>query len=409
MKKNVSLGIVLLAILFVAIIFTPLQGRSSQSQQEEEATEVSTSSDGYTLFAPLKGTKAYLVDMDGDIYHEWSLSGKLGNTVYLLENKTLLATYKFSGGHFGGKGVSGGGIEILDWDGNQLWSYELSNTKHHIHHDIEYLPNGNILAVVFESISESEALSAGVEGSSVTPYGEIWSEAIFEIDPDTDSIVWEWHAWDHILPEGYSAKNYPQLIDPNYPATRRKADWLHFNAIDYNEALDQIMVSSRSLSEILVIDHDTTTAEAVGSAGDLLYRWGNPASYGESGNRYLYGQHDAEWINPDSASSNILLFNNGNKKQRDYSTVLEIDPKSYSYGNASIVWEYGDDGDEESFFSDKLSGSQRLDNGNTLICSGVKGRVFEINPAGEIVWEYTDSQGAVFRADRYTFDYPGLN
>jgi len=209
--------------------------------------------------------------------------------------------------------------------------------------------------------------------------------------------------------KGYSAKNYPQLIDPNYPATRRKADWLHFNAIDYNEALDQIMVSSRSLSEILVIDHDTTTAEAVGSAGDLLYRWGNPASYGESGNRYLYGQHDAEWINPDSASSNILLFNNGNKKQRDYSTVLEIDPKSYSHGNASIVWEYGDDGDEESFFSDKLSGSQRLDNGNTLICSGVKGRVFEINPAGEIVWEYTDSQGAVFRADRYTFDYPGLN
>ncbi|MBT4894797.1 hypothetical protein HON59_01900, partial [bacterium] len=71
MKKNVSLGIVLLAILFMAITFTPVQSRSSQSQQEEEATEVSTSSDGYTLFAPLKGTKAYLVDMDGDIYHEW--------------------------------------------------------------------------------------------------------------------------------------------------------------------------------------------------------------------------------------------------------------------------------------------------------------------------------------------------
>ncbi len=70
------------------------------------------------------------------------------------------------------------------------------------------------------------------------------------------------------------------------------ADWLHTNSVDYNEEFDQIVVSVRHFSEIWVIDHSTTTAEAAGHSGgnsgkggDLLYRWGNPEAYRSRGRR----------------------------------------------------------------------------------------------------------------------------
>ena len=40
------------------------------------------------------------------------------------------------------------------------------------------------------------------------------------------------------------------------------ADWLHLNAVAYNADLNQIMVSVHQFSEIWVIDHSTTKAEA---------------------------------------------------------------------------------------------------------------------------------------------------
>lgn len=58
------------------------------------------------------------------------------------------------------------------------------------------------------------------------------------------------------------------------------------NGIDYNPVLDQIALSTHNLNEWYIIDHSTTTAEAAtssggnsGKGGDLLYRWGNPAAY----------------------------------------------------------------------------------------------------------------------------------
>ncbi len=360
--------------------------------------------EGVTLFAPIDEETAYLIGMQGNIEHEWELSSNPGHSVYLLEDGNLLATYSVKSDVFNTRSL-GGGIEILDWDSNKVWSYEIADSNFHLHHDIEALPNGNTLAIAWEIIQQSEALNAGFDSTFVSPYGEIWSEAIFEIDPDTDSIVWEWHVWDHLLPEGYIASSHPERIDPDYPTRRNSADWLHINSVDYNEALDQILLSVHNTNEIWIIDHDISTSEAAGSKGDLLYRWGNPEAYGSPGPQELYFQHDVEWIDPESTSSNIILFNNGHPKLRPYSNVLELGiPGPYAYGGAEIVMEYGSSEADESFFSNRISGVQRLENGNTLICSGAEGWIFEITSNGEKVWEHRTGKD-VFRAERYSSDY----
>jgi hypothetical protein len=95
--------------------------------------------------------------------------------------------------------------------------------------------------------------------------------------------------------------------------------------------------------------------------------------------------------------------------------VLELEIYPYSYGKAGIVWEYGSASEDESFFSSRISGAQRLANGNTLICSGAEAWFFEITPDGKKVWEYRNYYGTtlpgrehatdIFRAERYSYSY----
>jgi Protein of unknown function (DUF1566)/Arylsulfotransferase (ASST) len=137
--------------------------RSDSVAGSQSAGSVSTSNDGaqeeLTLFAPISGTTAYLIDMDGNTVHEWELSGTPGNSVYLLEDGRLLATYTIKSSSFGKDARGGGGgIEILDWAGNQIWSYKISDSTYYQHHDVEYLPDGNILAIAWEKIQRTRLL-----------------------------------------------------------------------------------------------------------------------------------------------------------------------------------------------------------------------------------------------------------
>jgi hypothetical protein len=59
------------------------------------------------------------------------------------------------------------------------------------------------------------------------------------------------------------------------------------------------------------------------------------------------------------------------------------------------VWEYSPEvlgwfmlGDSMREFSPYISGAQRFPNGNTLITEGAMGRLIEVTPDLEIVWEY---------------------
>jgi hypothetical protein len=319
----------------------------------------------------------------------------------------------------------------VDWDGEIVWEFDyFVDGEYRQHHDFERLPNGNILLVAWEVYSEEEAAAAGRRPGRI-PDGGVWSDHVVEIQPDLDNgtgeIVWRWHAWDHL-------GGGPGQVDIN--AGSRRSDWLHINSVDYNEELDQVMLSVHNMQEVWIVDHSTTTEEAAGvvggdsgRGGEILYRWGNPQVYGVDGSQQLYRQHDAQWIvAPSPGAGNMLIFNNGNENTRPFSTVDEMVLPPYvdghfaraegaPFGPAAPAWRYED---QPEFFSPNISGAQRLSDGNTLICQGAAGRLFEVTPGGEVVWEYRVPVGLepgdppaapnqpVFRALRYPLDYAGF-
>lgn len=405
--------------------------------------------DGYVLFAPITSTKTYLIDKCGNKMKTWNSTYRPGQSCYILPDGTLLRSGNANNTTFSAGG-KGGIIEKIDWNDNVVWTFTISSTTECQHHDIRPLPNGNILAIVWDLKTDTEAIAQGRNPALTT--ATVWSEKIIEIQPTGSSggtIVWEWHLWDHLIQDFDNSKpnfgtisSNPQLINLNYDASANATngqDWIHMNSIDYNSSLDQILVSSHSFNEIWVIDHSTSTTQAAShiggnssKGGDLLYRWGNPQAYsnGTLADQRFFGQHNAQWINSGLPyQDQIMVFNNGNNRNGgNYSTVEIINPpvngNNYTttlpYLPATNSWIYND-GNPDSFYAQNISGAQQLSNGNVMICNGPVGTFFEINTTGEKLWEYinpagttvmtqgaTPAQNSVFRATFYPLDYSGF-
>ncbi|MDX1477782.1 MAG: aryl-sulfate sulfotransferase [Saprospiraceae bacterium] len=402
--------------------------------------------DGYTLFSPASRTETYLIDNCGHVINQWYSAYRPGQAAYLLQDGSLLRTGRISS--LFNAGGTGGRLERFSWDGELEWAYEYSSETYHQHHDIEPLPNGNVLVLAWEQISRDEAIAAGRDPATVSING-LWPEHIVELEPagaDSAIIVWSWHLKDHLVQDFDTSKaNYGIIaehsdrIDLNFISQGPGADWIHANSVDYFPERDQIVISSRVFSEIWVIDHSTTTEEAASDAGGLsgkggriLYRWGNPQTYQRGGeeDQRLFGQHDARWLE----DGTIMVFNNGFMRPGpDFSQVDVItppwDPETWAYQEPAAgaylpdtaTWTYaGEPGAE--FFSSNISGSMRLPNGNTMICIGSSGRFIEVDSTGDLVWEYINPVGIngpvdqgsnppsnqCFRAERYGPDDPAF-
>ncbi len=416
---------------------------------------------GYTLLAPKQYNKTYLIDNQGQVVHTWSSKYPPGQSAYLLPNGHLIRAASIMNSQINMGGGEGGRIEEYDWEGNLVWYLDYSTDKYMQHHDFVPLPNGNILMLVVEKKTYAEAIAAGFDPtciSEVQRQGYMLPDYIVEINPTYPSggtVVWEWHTWDHLIQDFSATKSnygnvaaHPELVDPNGDK-RIPVFWNHMNSLTYNPALDQVMLSVRGNSEIWIIDHSTTTAQAAshgggksGKGGDLLYRWGNPSQYhaGSQADQKLFQQHCGMWIPAGyPGAGGILIFNNG--IGRNYTTIDEITPPGdangnyalstgVAYGPSSLTWTYKAN-PPTSFYASEISGAQRLPNGNTLICDGIHGILFEVTASGETVWKYvnpvvrtgplgvsdiippdTNHQGQfmneVFRVLRYGADYPGL-
>ncbi len=332
---------------------------------------------GFTLFAPLDGQKVFLINMAGEVVHEWRPPAPWGSYYgYLLPTGNLLLRCVTKDQRWQIGGASGAVVE-LDWDGTVVWRYE----DPALHHDHCRLANGNTMLLYWEALPEALTwqVQGGIPGTGLDGGNVMLGDALREVDAQ-GRTVWEWHSFTALDPK----------VDLICPLEARR-EWTHCNAVE--ELADgTLVVSARATSTVYILDRTT---------GQFRWHWGPGI---------LSHQHDPTPVGDD----HLLMFDNGEHRKLSlpHSLVVEVDIAS---GN--VVWQYAG-APRASFFSTGISGAQRLPNGNTLICEGRPGRLFEVTPEGQIVWEYinpfTTQHGeaapgsAVFRAHRYAADSPEI-
>jgi hypothetical protein len=413
---------------------------------------------GYTLIFPERQSDIFLLNQCGEIVHRWedAPGARPGSVAYLLENGNLLRSKWLASdpSSISTSGGAGGIIELVSWENEILWTYNIADSTQIQHHDIHFTPQETVMMIVWQKKELDEIVANGFDTLTHTQR-DILTDYILEIDPITDSIVWEWHAWDHLIQDHDSTKanygivaDHPERIDINYQEyTFGKTDWLHCNSIDYNPILNQVVISSKHFNEFWIIDRSTTSAEATGTSGgnsnqggDLIYRWGNPKTYdaGETSDRQLFSQHDVQWIdendiNPDyEFFGKIALYNNHIATGLSLGQILspEFDTTTSSYlkstgtflpQNFSAAISHPD---TSKNYSTAASSIQIIGDGSVIMCAGRQGRTFELTPDGQPVWEYLTplklgnpvpqgtnlalSENFTFQAQRYMETYPAF-
>ncbi len=467
MRKKTLLAAAWLFIAVAAVVFPLSAAHAIESFAIETETRIYDPAQSYGgYFIPSNydmgpGNTTYLLDMEGYVVKKWDAIK--GWAPDLQEDGTVWA-----GGY------------IHDWDGNVIWTYEKAS-QYRPHHAWRKMWNKKLnkwtmLAAVNRALTQAEMVERGWDPSITLSAQRLGAYDFFiEMTIDTNEIVWQWNPWDHLIQSKNPAwpnyiddvKNAPGrfdiywLTDNQQPAVSGTAgpvnDWWHVNSIDYDDDTGHICVNPKHWSDFFVIDHDKTfvsatdwaanKAAAAGAAGDLLYRWGNPASYNwgvapswmSEGDSQMYGSHDIQFIDPyhwkiprlatdkwpdprtyvksgvaNPGAGNFLIFDNGCYNPNGMkSRVLEINGRIGASGNVEaplgqyiwqpvagyqstsaryrkskqLVWSFASQ-TQHSFYSSHISSAQRLPNGNTHIDAGNQGHFFEVTPAGRVVWEY---------------------
>ena len=419
-----------------ALAYEALQGPTELLYWDKALT-----ADGYTLFG-VRGT-TYLIDMEGRTVHTWPA----GTNPHLLDDGSILDASKDDPSGFGG-------FVQVSWSGSTVWSYTEARTNYVPHHDFVRIFNPKLgtnttLYIANKTVSSNQCIAAGCDPANGRSYTNAQMDAIVEVDM-AGNIVWEWWFYDHLVQDFDPSKanyvsavsNHPGRLNANIPGLPVQRDWLHCNSIDYNQALDQIVINSVR-GEFYIIDHGNTfiagnpagsIALAAGQAGDFLYRFGDPARYNQgsppsiltnwtvstTGNKQTGGAHHCSWIPAGlPGAGHLLVFNNAQNlfEHTQGSYVFEINAYLNAQTNATggyvnppdagydtwpspaaagkspklmsrqIVWSYASRA-SHGMFSHIGSSAQRLVNGNTLVCSDTEGHIIEVTPAGEAVWEY---------------------
>lgn len=327
------------------------------------------------LFKQLRDGHLLLVNKTTGKYYRYNL---LMETDYL---GRIYREYHFDqslNGHYGGKGISV------------------------VHHDTCELSNGNLLLTVSDGSKYVEDTVAELNRKS----GKITKVIDFK----------------KIFPASMYQKCKIKAGDDTI-AGMGLLDWLHINAIDYDAATGNLLVSARNQDMIWAINYQNRKLQWIFSSKKAS-SW--PKTYRKyllkplNGAKYTGGQHGLYLLRHNGSKVDVLLYDNniavtyGDKRQSGkYSaaTEYEIDPAKKTIKQ---LWSYGKNLGAANF-TKIIGNAQRLTNGNTLIDFGFKnnGResnVIEVTPNGEQVFNLTTFNKAsdktyVYRAYRMSF-YP---
>ncbi len=370
---------------------------------------------------------AILIDNCGREVHRWD---DVSSTYHpkLLSNGNLVYI-----------DVISGGIVERDWDGQIINQVFINDPNKNLIYEMIVLPNGNYLSLAREGWSIQQFNAIGYDFGVIGNPTQV--DMVVELDRQTGNIVWEWKISDHVIQErdpnqaNYgSLKDNPQLLNMDAISI---FDWTFqesfmINGFDYNPSLDQIALSVRKLSEVVIIDHSTTTEEAKGSTGgnqgkggDVLFRWGNPQNYdrGDEDDRELYLQHNPNWIEHGPHTGKMIVYDNGLGRpvptfDDRYSAAKIIDTGVSLTGGYTLsndqpflpkepVVEYSRPETNTVFYSSYTSGAKVLPNGNIFITIGDIEEAMEIDQQGNVLWKYgvPDLFSFLFRTEKYAEDY----
>lgn len=323
---------------------------------------------GLTLYTSGHDQKARLIDMNGQVVHEWGLpfsqiwdntaavkSPQPDSHVYiekthLYPNGDLLALYVAVGDT-----PWGYGLVKYDKNSNVLWKYLA-----HVHHDLSVAPDGRIFVLTQEIGQDDIAQYPHLKAPRIDDY-------ITVLSPEGKELK-KVRLLDVLLRSPYA-----RLLDtvPWY-IQKGAGDYLHTNAIEYLDGTTAGKLPAATEGRLLLSFREIGTIGIFDPATDEMV-WATRGPW--------LRQHDPDLI----ANGNILLFDNqGNVGPGGITRVIEIDPRTQE-----IVWTYAGT-PEEPFESEVRSSEVRLPNGNTLITESDGGRLFEVTKPGKIVWNYVN-------------------
>jgi hypothetical protein len=354
--------------------------------------------DGFTLCMYGEGTRALLLNMRGDVVHQWQvpfraiwsdpphLRGEINdgavyfNDGHIYPNGDLLVVIE---GPINPRNPSNGyGLVKLDRDSHILWKY-----AEKCHHDVDVAEDGTIYALVNAMIDQVppgmeylptpcmidlvDVISSEGKRLKRLPLLEAFHDSLYA--PLLCALE---------KPRGFGSEMpFGARLSP-FQDDERSRDVLHVNAVKVlSRALmprlpqfkaGQLLFSPRRLDSLAVLDPDS---------GKVVWAVRGP----------WLAQHDP-WL---LDNGHLLLFDNLGSPRG--SRVLE-----YDLGNQSFPWSYP--GENGTPFLSKIRGlCQRLPNGNTLITNSEGKEVFEVTPSRDVVWSCSFS-GELYRARRYTPD-----
>jgi hypothetical protein len=423
---------------------------------------------GYTLlnaFASVKdGGNNVLIDMKGNVINSWRFGMGFMSAAKMLPGGHVVGAQSTNPFSFHGN------LTQLDWNGNVVHSWPESA----VHHDHEREGNpcgyfapyqkprtfcGKVLVLEMHYPTAD-----GYDTSHICGAKDKDGNLVGITDDRIRVLTWDnkelfrWDCWKYFDKLGLDEWAEAGLdLHLNFMGFDPNEDWSHGNAVAWvgpNKWWSQhydgrfhpcnIIADFRSLNITIIIAR-FPHPYGKWKAGDIVWKLG--PDYSTAGEDFkvgqIIGQHQAHMIPMYlPGAGNMLIFDNGGaagygafvqglrdeagnplgawpNTYRFFSRVLEINPIT-----KQIVWEYkqpnlskdknGDGkilGNEKLFFSNLMSGMQRLMNGNTLICEADVGRIFEVTKCGEVVWEYaptwvppgTSFFSAVYRAYRIPY------
>ena len=252
------------------------------------------------------------------------------------------------------------------------------------HHEAFPMPNGNVLTLVYEFrdvFHNSEFQS--------------WRGArIVEFDRATGAVIFDWSTHDHF---SYLDFDDTTMSTPTLNGGTAY-NWIHANAVIYDQATQTIHLSSRMLSRITAITYPSGTVQYNMGFGSPSMPSGD-ASFGDN----LFSWQHAQELQP---NGNLLIYDNGNRRDHmdqtagtGVSKAVEVALTGIPPSAASIVWEH-----TLPVYTPFIGDADRQPGGTTLITVGSGGMIIEVDNAGNEIWRLALPSGVpsykIYRAER---------